>query len=210
MKIISIEGNIGSGKSTFLQLLKDNIKDDNVLFLGEPVDEWNSIKDTEGKNIIENYYSDQKKYAFSFQMMAYISRLAVLKRAIESKKYNIIITERCLYTDKNVFCNMLYDDGLIHLIDYTIYNKWFDEFLGLMTNIHYVYLKTDPLVSNKRVIHRARKGEVIDIKYLIKCGEYHDRWLDSSKNVTIIDANIDSKYLDIHLWINIVRELMIE
>ena len=123
MKIISIEGNIGSGKSTFMKKLKENNKDKRVLFLDEPVEEWNTIKDIDGKNIIEKYYSNQEKYAFSFQMMAYISRLTLLKRAFESKKYEIIITERSLYTDKNVFCKMLYDDGLINLIEYKIYNK---------------------------------------------------------------------------------------
>ena len=206
MKIISIEGNIGSGKSTFLQLLKENIKD--VLFLDEPVEEWNNIKDISGITILENYYRDPKKYAFSFQIMAYISRLTILKRAIESKKYDIIITERCLYTDRNVFCKMLYDDDIINLMDYTIYNKWFDEFSELMENVYYVYLKTDPFVSNNRVIKRSRKGEEIDLNYLIKCNDYHDNWLNTETNVTIIDANVDNKETDLNIWINIVRKLI--
>lgn len=208
MKIISIEGNIGSGKSTFLQLLKENIKD--VLFLDEPVEEWNSIKDISGITILENYYRDPKKYAFSFQIMAYISRLTLLKRAIESKKYDIIITERCLYTDRNVFCKMLYDDDIINLMDYTIYNKWFDEFSELMENVHYVYLKTDPFVSNNRVIKRSRKGEEIDLNYLIKCNDYHDNWLNTEKNVTIIDANVDNKETDLNIWINSIRKLIVK
>ena len=47
MKIISIEGNIGSGKSTFVNELKDNIE--NVLFIDEPVDQWEEIKDKKEK-----------------------------------------------------------------------------------------------------------------------------------------------------------------
>jgi deoxyadenosine/deoxycytidine kinase len=70
MKIISIEGNIGSGKSTLIKKLRELPEFQNgFTFLPEPVDEWNTIKDSDGITILEKYYSDQKKYAFSFQMM---------------------------------------------------------------------------------------------------------------------------------------------
>ena len=36
-------------------------------------------------------------------MMAYISRLIILKKELK-KDWDIIFTERCVYTDKNVFC----------------------------------------------------------------------------------------------------------
>jgi deoxyadenosine/deoxycytidine kinase len=121
--MISIEGNIGSGKSTFLKYLKEHLASDKICFLDEPVDDWLSIVDTNDKNIIERYYDDQKKYAFSFQMMEYISRLSLLKKALQNNTYDYIIMERSLFTDKNVFCKMLYDDNLIEKIEYSIYNK---------------------------------------------------------------------------------------
>ena len=72
-RIISIEGNIGSGKSTLLENLKEKYKDDNkMVFLDEPVKLWNNIKDKNGMTMLEKFYSDQDKYSFSFQMMAYI------------------------------------------------------------------------------------------------------------------------------------------
>jgi thymidylate kinase len=38
-EVISIEGNIGSGKSTLMKYLKEHFKNDNhVIFLKEPVD----------------------------------------------------------------------------------------------------------------------------------------------------------------------------
>ena len=70
-RIISIEGNIGSGKSTFVKELEyychANIKDVKIHFLQEPVDIWNNVQNLEGKNIIECYYDNQEKYAFPFQ-----------------------------------------------------------------------------------------------------------------------------------------------
>jgi deoxycitidine kinase/deoxyguanosine kinase len=192
MRIIVVQGNIGSGKSTFVDKLKTRYgarKD--ICFLQEPVNEWLTIKDKQGVNILENYYKDQPKYAFMFQMMAYISRLAMLKRAIESNLYEYIITERCLNTDRNVFCKMLYDDGFIEDIGYQIYNKWFDEFNNFNTvDYIHIYLKTDPIVSKTRVDKRARVEESIPIEYLTKCHEYHDKWLlTTDQKVIIIDSN---------------------
>ena len=72
--IFSIEGNIGSGKSSYVKFLKEKYKKISglqVIYLPEPVKSWEKIKDeTTGENIIEKFYKDQKKYSFAFQMMA--------------------------------------------------------------------------------------------------------------------------------------------
>ena len=115
-RIISIEGNIGSGKSTLVKKLKSALPEDTYYFVDEPVDIWQSIQDTSGVNIINKFYSDQARYAFSFQMMAYISRVSMLKQAIRENPGKIIVTERCVDTDREVFAKMLYDDGLIEEI----------------------------------------------------------------------------------------------
>ena len=90
-----------------------------IHFLQEPVDIWNNVQNAEGKNIIECYYANQEKYAFAFQMMAYISRIHLLKEALKDD-YDIIITERCLHTDKNVFAQMLYDECKIGEIEFLV------------------------------------------------------------------------------------------
>ena len=106
--IVSIEGNIGSGKSTLLANLRETYKNDaNIIFLKEPVDEWEKIKDENGITILEKFYSDQNKYSFPFQMMAYVSRLKVLRDELKNIQFSedkktIIITERSLHTDKMV------------------------------------------------------------------------------------------------------------
>ena len=82
---------------------------------------------------------------------------------------------------------MLYDDNLIEKIEYTIYNKWFDEF-NINKDIIYVYLKCDPNTANDRVIHKNRKCEVIPIDYLVKCHNYHENWLIKERTITL-DSN---------------------
>ena len=67
IKIVSLEGNIGSGKTLLFNNLKENYKNNKkIIFLKEPVDEWEKIKDENGKSILKNFYDDQEKFAFPF------------------------------------------------------------------------------------------------------------------------------------------------
>ena len=197
-RIFSFEGNIGSGKSTLVNYFKEYFAAGvfanglNVCFLQEPVDEWNTITDETGKTVIECFYADNKKYAFAFQMMAYISRLKTLREEM-NKGYDIIFIERCLFTDRNVFAKMLYDEGKINEIEYKIYNKWFDEFISDFPKIEYIYLKTDPKTAFDRIIKRARPGEIIPLEYLTKCHDYHEAWLSNHvKNTYILECDADT------------------
>ena len=182
VKILSIEGNIGSGKSTLVRILKE--KYPNIVFLQEPVDEWMSITDKSGENILEKFYKDQKKYAFPFQLMAYISRIAQLQRT----NADLIICERCVLTDRHVFAQMLYDKGMMEKIHWEIYNQWFDHF-NIRIDGH-IYIKTFPFTCQKRIVERKREGERIELKYLENCNAYHDKWLQDKKNVLELDGEL--------------------
>lgn len=187
--IISIDGNIGSGKSTLVKNLKTYYNSDSsIYFLEEPVAIWETITDKEGHNILKNYYEDQNKYAFPFQMMAYISRLALLREAL-TKNYKVIITERCVYTDKMVFAKMLYDANKIGEIEYKIYNLWFDEFIKDLPKFHFIYVETMPEIADERVLQRNRPGENIPLEYLKDCHNYHNNWLSSIESDKILKIN---------------------
>ena len=197
--VISIEGNIGTGKSTFITNLKSYFEKnniENVIFLQEPVDEWLNIKDKEGNHIIEKFYADKKKYSFSFQMMAYISRLSNIKKILKEKQDVIIISERSLFTDKNVFAKMLYDDNQIEEIEYTIYNKWFNDFIDDIPFKSIIYLRTTPEICFERIKKRNRDGESdIPLDYLKSCHQYHENWINNesrnNQNVLFIECNDD-------------------
>ena len=180
-QIITIEGNIGSGKSTLLAHLKEKYKNnDTILFLREPVDEWENIKDDAGVTMLQKFYSDQKTYAFSFQMMAYISRLSLLKEAVKTNPGAVIITERSLFTDKMVFAKMLYDTGNIEEVDYQIYLKWFDCFASEYPIKKVIYVNSCPEICHQRIHERSRLGEsVIPLEYLNTCHNYHTHMMTS-------------------------------
>jgi deoxyadenosine/deoxycytidine kinase len=184
--IISVEGNIGAGKSTFLEKLKNEFPD--AYFVPEPVDEWNTIVDKKGTTILERYYDDPKKYAFSFQMMAFITRIKLLKAA---PKDRLVITERSVFTDREIFAKMLYDSGKIEDIEYSIYLRWFDELVGDLKIDGIIYLKTGHLTCFNRIKSRNRQGEHIPPSYVADCQYYHEKWLTGYSRVLELDGEVD-------------------
>jgi deoxyadenosine/deoxycytidine kinase len=209
--IVSIEGNIGSGKSTLLERLRSEYKDNKYIrFLREPVDEWEKIKDKDGNTMLQKFYANQAEYSFAFQMMAYISRLTIIRENVRDimnavkqdidngkvpRKY-IMITERSLYTDKYVFAKMLYDQGMIEYVKYQIYLNWFDEFAKDFPVNDVIYVNTDPKKCYERIHKRARVGEeVIPLTYLESCHQYHNEFLDETTGVKtnqlVLDGNQD-------------------
>ena len=192
-QIITIEGNIGSGKSTLLEHLKKKYYACEIIFLREPVDEWENIKDENGTTILKKFYADQKAYSFSFQMMAYISRLALLKEAVEKNPNAIIITERSLVTDKMIFAKMLYDSGHIQHIEYQIYSKWFECFAKDYPINKVVYVNSSPEICFARIHERSRLGESeIPLDYLTSCDDYHKNMIASfseNKNISVMELN---------------------
>jgi deoxyadenosine/deoxycytidine kinase len=213
--IVSFDGNIGSGKSTtcyeYEQYLKNHMSNtdddgsnhntvfstitsfkDEVCFLDEPVALWNQVCDKDGVNILTNLYKDIRANAFKFQMMAYISRLSLLRKAVKDPKIKLIITERSVETDRNVFAKMLYDVGDISHDEFQIYTLWFDEFLTDVPLSGIVYIHASPEVCMERIGKRARSGETIHYDYIQRCHQYHEDWIHL-KNCPLLElpANED-------------------
>ena len=210
--IVSIEGNIGSGKSTLLENLRKHYSNDtHIIFLREPVDDWEKIKDVDGNTMLKKFYSNQEKYSFAFQMMAYISRLKILRDTLKdiscqnsNEKY-VIITERSLYTDKYVFAKMLFDQGNIEDVCYQIYLNWFDEFIKDFPINYSIYVNTEPEKCYERIHKRARDGEeVIPLQYLQDCHNYHEAFLNTTNKIYLNNLTLDGN-IDIY-----ENELMVE
>jgi deoxyadenosine/deoxycytidine kinase len=193
--IISIEGNIGSGKSTILkELEKMNYNESDVIFVHEPVSEWLNIK-LGDKNALELFYENQKENSFWFQILAYITRLRNLLSILENNsKDKIIICERSIYTDKYVFAKMLYESGNINEMEWLTYSYWFDTFKKQTKIDLILYVNTDPEECFNRIIKRNRLEEIdkISKEYLINCHDKHTEWFNEKDMNTKI-FRIDGK-----------------
>ena len=220
--IVTIDGNIGCGKSTIMRYLEKNFanycgsKSNNckICFLQEPVSSWESIGDANGKSIITHFYENNERYSFAFQVMAYTSRLSLLKEALK-ENYDVIISERSIYTDKFVFAKSLYDAKKMSLIEYIIYLKMFDEFSTIINKFKMVYIRTSPEICDLRVKRRGRLGETIPLEYLQDCHHYHDVWLNNPTKIEqgeilVINGNEEtntSLFIDNSYYDDVTRKL---
>ena len=191
MVVISIEGNVGAGKSTLLKKLKEAHSEYN--YVPEPVDTWLEVKDENDDHILKLFYSDFKRWSYTFQNFAFITRNLIMDECVKNKnESNVFITERCVFTDKNVFAKMLFDDNLMTSLEYTIYNFWFDKYSKQNDVDAYIYVTTDVELSAERVKIRNREGENIEKAYLGRLDEYHHNWLNKeTKPVLYYDTEKD-------------------
>ena len=203
--LISIEGNIGSGKSTIINYFK-TLDSDNILFVDEPVNEWINIK-IGNKNTLELFYEDQQNNSFWFQVLAYITRLKNLLKTIKNNPNKIIISERSIYTDKYVFAKMLYEMGYLNEMEWTTYNYWFDTFKEQTKLDLILYVNTDPKESYKRIKIRNREEEInsISLDYLTRCHKKHQDWLNNCET-KIIEINGHQSIENIQNFIKIIQK----
>ena len=196
-----IEGNIGVGKTTFITLLNEylqkNLPDSGIM--PEPVDAWLNLKDDKGTNILQYYYENSKKYGFSFQINAFMTRLeAIETMKKQNKKY--MIMERSVFTDKNVFTMINYLDHNINYMELKIYEESFriltDKF-DLQPK-GFIYLKTTPQICHQRIQKRNREGENrIPYEYLDRLDALHDIWINDERNrgIPILEVDVSDDYI---------------
>ena len=183
IKIISIEGNIGSGKTTLFEKLKKDINDPNVIFLREPVDIWNNITNKENENILTKYYDDQEKYAFAFQTLILQTRSQLFQNMIRNTNIKLIICERSIQADKDIFAKMLYNDNKMDDIMFSTYKYFYNQIAIPLSGV--LYINTDAFECKNRVMIRNREGETVSLSYLKKCEGYYEEWIKYHDHISI-------------------------
>ena len=166
----------------------------------EPVDLWQTVADESGETALAKFYRDPTKYAFSFQIMAYSSRLAMLRRLIrENPDCELVVCERSLEADRNIFAKLLYAEGNMESVEFQIYEMLFRDTAPEFPLSAAVYIDADPEVCSARIAKRSRNGESsIALEYLQKCHDHYDAWLldESTRPFPMlrIDTNANASY----------------
>lgn len=190
-QIVFVEGNIGSGKSTFLRLIKEQL--DHVEVVLEPLDVWLNFKDDNGKNILQYFYEDQKRYAYTFQTIAFLSRIEKLKQLVDDPGYGIVFVERSIFSDYHIFAENCFCQGLMTTLEWNMYKTWFRWIENLLAQKDrcFLYLQCSPEVCFQRMKTRNRKEENnVPLEYLTQIHERHEEWLlNSNDTVLKIDAS---------------------
>jgi deoxycitidine kinase len=180
-QILVIEGNIGAGKSTFLRLLSEHLHVDPVF---EPHDKWQNIGD--GENLLEKFYTDIRRWAYTFQTYAFVTRVLEQEKQVKNCNTGIQVLERSVYSDRYCFAKNCYEMGVMQPLEWQLYCDWFNWLVeGYTTRpTGFIYLKTDPAVCYDRLRKRNRHEEAaVPLDYLKRLNEKHDDWLIKRNNV---------------------------
>ncbi|XP_074648250.1 thymidine kinase 2, mitochondrial-like [Tubulanus polymorphus] len=189
---VSVEGNIGCGKSTLIEFFDNSPV---VEAIKEPVEKWCNLR---GHNALELLYQDPVRWSFSFNNYAQLTRLQMHRT---KTKKAVKMLERSLYSTRYCFVENSYRDGIITELEYAVLSDWFSFIIDIedVKVDLFVYLKADPEICYDRIQKRARKEETGDsgvpFELIEKLHDLHEKWLIEQTvaklpaPVLVLDAN---------------------
>ena len=180
--ILVVEGNIGAGKSTFLRLIKEYL---NLEVIFEPHQRWQSIGGTQ--NLLELFYTDTPRWAYTFQSYAFITRIMEQEAHILLHPGAIHLSERSVFSDRYCFAKNAYENGFMTSLEWKLYQEWFSWLVdrSLVLPQGFIYLQTDPRVCYERIAKRARHEEAtVALAYLNQLHDKHEQWLVHKQGIT--------------------------
>lgn len=181
--LLMIEGNIGAGKTTFLRLIQEQLPEVSIIF--EPVDQWQTMEN--GDNLLDLFYKDMPRWAYTFQTYAFISRI---KKLIQHQKNSIAefnVMERSVYCDRFCFAKNCFENGTISALEWHLYKDLFAWLVRSYAPVPagFVYLQATPETCNARVNKRSRSEEQsIPLTYLQALHQRHEDWLIHRHDLT--------------------------
>ena len=222
MIVVQVEGNIGAGKSTFLNQFKEKLSNNdkckhlNVKYVNEPLQKWMNVDND--CNLFDLYYENPKKYAEVFQILTFGTMLNI-NLTCNYENIDIVFMERSLYTNIHCFVKLLLDQNYVDPIFDKVLKSLFKTFKDKIIHPDIViYLQTDNIVTlQKRISTRGRTAEKdIPTEYLTNLNNIyndvinnHDYFNKSSKHIIPIEMTKEeqaSKYFD-KIIKNIINKL---
>ena len=170
---IAIEGNIGAGKTTLADIILEIMGPEHVEILKEPVEEWQNVG---GHNLLKAFYEDPKKYAYTFQSYAIVSRL---HRQAEAQVKAIRVLERSSCSD-HCFADNCHAAGDLNDLEHAAYSEWWrflNDYVDAKPDV-FLYLRTPAETCHERLKKRGREAEKgVPLDYLEKLEKRHEDWL---------------------------------
>jgi deoxyadenosine/deoxycytidine kinase len=180
MPIITIDGNIGAGKTSILNYLHTNY---NINVDLEPIDKW--------KQYLDNIYLEKKNY-FKFLIRIWLDRSWIQ----EKNKSSLVIMERSPYFIRNTFNKLTYDSELINNNENNIINELYDKTDIIWKSNYFIYLRSSPEKCLDKIYKRGRENEMeITLDYLKNIHEYHEKAFDNLEDKKIV-INVDDKSIE--------------
>ena len=171
---ISIQGNIGCGKTTVIKSLNDKIR---IPFFLEPLHKWDKL--------LTLFYSDPSKWAFPFN-------LEVLSSFHDWKNNTFpAIYERSPLSCRYVFTQLNNDNGHIHDLELNVFDKIYKELSWTPEVL--IYIRTDPNICYERMNERSRECEKeVPLDYIKAVHDKYEKLVETlpeNIKIYIVDGN---------------------
>lgn len=204
--LLVLEGNIGVGKSTFLQSLHSLAPELSIVL--EPTDQWQEV--TAAGNLLDLFYKDTARWAYTFQSYAFLTRIKALRKHLKTTTEKKCILERSIYADRYCFAKNAYEMGMMNSLEWHLYTEWFNLLeTSLPLPYGFIYLQATPKTCYDRIIKRNRSEEKsISLSYLTMLHTKHETWLIEKKGIAaslkalpvlVLDCNIDFEADEMHM-----------
>ncbi|XP_060537310.1 deoxynucleoside kinase-like [Cylas formicarius] len=192
---VIVEGNIGSGKTTFLNYFKQY---HDICVLSEPIEMWRNCNI---HNLLGLLYTDIKKWSFTFQ--SYV-QLTMLQQHVRKTECPVKLMERSIYSARYCFVEKMKEDNLLPLPSAAVIDQhftWIKQNANIGVDL-IIYLRTTPEVVYERMLQRNRAEEKsVSLEYLKALHQIHEEWLfhktlfELPANVIILNANLDKSII---------------
>ena len=182
IKHIVISGNIGVGKTTLSKKISKKF-------------DWElQLEEVDDNPYLDDFYKSMRDWSFHLQIFFLNSRFNQIQKISESKK--IVIQDRSIYEDYEVFTKTLYDSGVLKRREFDNYKRLYNTILKYISEPDLlIYLRNtdiDKIISN--IEKRSRYFEkAIDKKYLQKLNLYYENWIKNhpQDKVLTIDLSVN-------------------
>jgi deoxyadenosine/deoxycytidine kinase len=186
LRFISLEGNIGAGKSWFSKFMSRILRENglSVVVVEEPVREWQRL------GLLDLFYEDPAHNGYKCQTMFFVLRIkAFLKALKEHPSADIFIIDRSWITD------VLFMENLYNTVDektekryisdqeMAFYREWCETFYecsnASVSSV--IFLDTSPKQCLDRIMRRDRCEESnMSLQYLTDLDTLHKAKLHGS------------------------------
>lgn len=187
MRVVSLCGNIGAGKSTVIDHLGRLCREAGLsaTVLPEPVEEWCApIVGSSRRSMLGLFYEDMARNAMAFQMYVLLSRTNQIRRAlVDAPPDALILIERGPWVDLQLMARPSVESGSLSEMDWLVCRRWHDEVLAdLLPSLDSaIYIRTKPEECMRRILSRGREAENMDLAYVESVHGSHEAFFEGDE-----------------------------
>lgn len=163
-KYIAVAGNIGAGKSTLVDFLRQR-------FGLTPFFEPNA-----GNPFLPLFYEDMRRWAFHSQIYFLTHKFRLHQQL--AHRPGTVIQDRTIYEDAEIFAENLFRTGMMSAEEYATYRAMYE---GIIETLRppdlMIYLRAEVRTVRRRIRLRGRPDEqAIPLDYIKRLHALYEQW----------------------------------